>query len=497
MGRDYGTTNVAPYAAAPAVGPAGDTYFNTTSKLLYLSDGTSWLLVGSIPPTNYFYASGSSYAGTAGTWLPITWGSPAIQNVGFTFAGPSTNITVTVAGKYRIASQMWGYPTANGANNCNYRITHLDSTATLKVNRDFSNVMPGSANFWFQALAEGVFDCAVGDIIVVYANPAATMAFAGAYIEITQIGNQVTPETPSYAYLGITNTGAMGTGGALLDCTLGAASPPYSFLSSFTIQGSSKQLRADRAGRYNVVLELTLAYTSSSTYSAARIAQFNSIGTSLAYHDISGSGGPSVASLTHVAVFDMAIGDYLTFQAMNGGPCNWDSRSYIVVTPVGAQKGDPGFGIPAGGAVGNIISKKSATNYDVQWSASGTELAYNTQPSTVNITATTAASAQQIVAASPITFDGATSVWLEFYCSYAFCPSTTIALTITLWDGSTDLGNMAGLFGLTGTVVTARRRLTPSAGSHTYSIRAYVGAAGTGGLQAAAANPTYQRIVVA
>src|SRR5262252_358756 len=42
MPRTYGTTNAAPYAAAPAVGPAGDTYYNTANKSLYLSDGTAW-----------------------------------------------------------------------------------------------------------------------------------------------------------------------------------------------------------------------------------------------------------------------------------------------------------------------------------------------------------------------------------------------------------------------------------------------------------------------
>jgi hypothetical protein len=42
MPRSYGTTNVAPYPAAPAVGPAGDTYYNTANKVLYLSDGSVW-----------------------------------------------------------------------------------------------------------------------------------------------------------------------------------------------------------------------------------------------------------------------------------------------------------------------------------------------------------------------------------------------------------------------------------------------------------------------
>jgi len=44
--RDYGITNAAPYATAPAVGAAGDVYWNSTDKSLYSSDGTAWRKVG-------------------------------------------------------------------------------------------------------------------------------------------------------------------------------------------------------------------------------------------------------------------------------------------------------------------------------------------------------------------------------------------------------------------------------------------------------------------
>jgi hypothetical protein len=42
MPRTYGTTNVMPYATAPPVGAVGDEYYNTTTKQLFLSDGTAW-----------------------------------------------------------------------------------------------------------------------------------------------------------------------------------------------------------------------------------------------------------------------------------------------------------------------------------------------------------------------------------------------------------------------------------------------------------------------
>jgi len=51
MPRSYGTTNAGPYTTAPAVGAAGDTYWNNTSKTLYVSDGTVWRVAtpGALP----------------------------------------------------------------------------------------------------------------------------------------------------------------------------------------------------------------------------------------------------------------------------------------------------------------------------------------------------------------------------------------------------------------------------------------------------------------
>ena len=42
MPRQFGILNAPPYASAPAVGLAGDMYYNTAQKILYLSDGTIW-----------------------------------------------------------------------------------------------------------------------------------------------------------------------------------------------------------------------------------------------------------------------------------------------------------------------------------------------------------------------------------------------------------------------------------------------------------------------
>lgn len=40
--RSFGTTNLAPWSSAPAVGPAGETYFDTATGRLQISDGAAW-----------------------------------------------------------------------------------------------------------------------------------------------------------------------------------------------------------------------------------------------------------------------------------------------------------------------------------------------------------------------------------------------------------------------------------------------------------------------
>jgi hypothetical protein len=81
MSRSFGTTNAAPYANPPSVGAAGDTYFNTTNKTLYLSDGTQWIQVqgGGGAVTSLGPSAGQAIladrtTSTANTWLD--WGSP-------------------------------------------------------------------------------------------------------------------------------------------------------------------------------------------------------------------------------------------------------------------------------------------------------------------------------------------------------------------------------------------------------------------------------------
>jgi hypothetical protein len=78
--RDYGITNAAPYAAAPAVGAAGDTYFNSTEKALYLSDGTSWLgQAGRCIARKSGGPAGGTLPASGATWLTLFTVTATIQ----------------------------------------------------------------------------------------------------------------------------------------------------------------------------------------------------------------------------------------------------------------------------------------------------------------------------------------------------------------------------------------------------------------------------------
>lgn len=64
--RSYGVTNVAPYATAPPVGAAGDEYWNTTSGILYISNGIAWIPVsvpGINPRPNQVLTGGAGFLG--------------------------------------------------------------------------------------------------------------------------------------------------------------------------------------------------------------------------------------------------------------------------------------------------------------------------------------------------------------------------------------------------------------------------------------------------
>jgi hypothetical protein len=137
----------------------------------------------------------------------------------------------------------------------------------------------------------------------------------------------------------------------------------------------------------------------------------------------------------------------------------------------------------------------------------GYEIDYVAITSPVNITATSEATADTIVTGNAIAYDGSTAVNLEFFCPYyTAIASAARDHLLTLYDGASSIGFMALMSwpssassqrpGPVRTVV----RFTPSAATHTYSIRGYVSAAGTGvvgagaGPAASTHMPAYIRI---
>jgi hypothetical protein len=123
----------------------------------------------------------------------------------------------------------------------------------------------------------------------------------------------------------------------------------------------------------------------------------------------------------------------------------------------------------------------------------GDEIAYDEKTTDTNITATTEAAAQTVLTCSPVTVDGTTAIMIDYFASLVGT-STTAGNAIALWlyDGAVSLGRLTYIQtpanGALYAPVRVSRRLTPSAGTHNYTIRASV-TAGTGVVSGLAGGP--------
>jgi hypothetical protein len=133
-------------------------------------------------------------------------------------------------------------------------------------------------------------------------------------------------------------------------------------------------------------------------------------------------------------------------------------------------------------AAGTVLTADGSGGASYE-AAGGAELAYVEFTSPVTISATAAASATSIVSAGSVSFDGSTAVIIEcFVPQVGFSNTTGNATKLVLYDGSTNLGLLGQIFwnGAEGTVsFFGARRLTPSNGSHTFSLRAWKVGIGT------------------
>lgn len=136
----------------------------------------------------------------------------------------------------------------------------------------------------------------------------------------------------------------------------------------------------------------------------------------------------------------------------------------------------------------------------------GREVAYSEFTSNVTVSATTEATATTVVTASAYTFDGATSVLIEMFVPRHITSATAgDNCTYVLYDGANSIGLLTIVTSPStsgwGGPVCLSRKLVPSAGSHTYSLRAFrvtanaTAGAGAGGT--AALLPGYIRITKA
>ena len=103
------------------------------------------------------------------------------------------------------------------------------------------------------------------------------------------------------------------------------------------------------------------------------------------------------------------------------------------------------------------------------------ELDYTEITSSVNITATSEATATTLVTAAAVTFDGNTEVIIEFSANMAR-PEGGNNIFFWLYEDGSSIGRLGYLLSTSqdGGPVHLTRRLTPSAASHTYSVRAHM-----------------------
>lgn len=114
------------------------------------------------------------------------------------------------------------------------------------------------------------------------------------------------------------------------------------------------------------------------------------------------------------------------------------------------------------------------STFNIPTESSITSISYNELTSNVTISGTSGAQTS-VISSSSVTLDGSTSILVEFF-SPDFATGASDFIVVELWDGATDLGVM-GQVGNVALAVgnTFSRRLTPSAGAHTYTIKAYRG----------------------
>lgn len=110
----------------------------------------------------------------------------------------------------------------------------------------------------------------------------------------------------------------------------------------------------------------------------------------------------------------------------------------------------------------------------------GHEFDYAQTTSIVPITATTLGTVDTVITGNAVAYDGSTPVMVEFFCPDAQTPAGAGQyMVMYLFDGASDIGMIAFLYSgnaVNRNPIIGKFRITPSASTHTYSIKAYVSA---------------------
>jgi|GEM_PF-5575985 len=155
--------------------------------------------------------------------------------------------------------------------------------------------------------------------------------------------------------------------------------------------------------------------------------------------------------------------------------------------------------LAAGATAGMVLTSAGSGAFETFSLPPGYEFDYvEITTASISITATTEGTANTIVTANAVSYDGSTKAVIHFFCGRVEPPASGY-LWIALYDGASSIGQwglqQSGSTG--GRAMKFEYRLTPSNASHTYSVRGFVGS-GTGTIYSGAAGsgnqmPTFIR----
>lgn len=160
----------------------------------------------------------------------------------------------------------------------------------------------------------------------------------------------------------------------------------------------------------------------------------------------------------------------------------------------GLKWNTPPTALPPNGSAGGGLTGTYPNPTVVMSNLPGYEIGYDQITANVNVTATSESSGTTVISCAAHTFDGS-PVMAEFFCPYAGAPLSNGAyLGVALFESTTEIGRLCLMFETNSSVGTTgpmfgRLRFTPSAASHTYTVKAWV-SSGTGASITAGAGGT-------